>query len=132
MASGLAALTPEQKAENMVRAQAARAAKAEARKASTLRRDFLDAPTWDRLASALGVRMAPWGEPATASGVRRILKRAGRTPEWWKERSGDSTLSDFGRLNPTWPQRAFDGLVLEAVAAEQRLELVPELELVPA
>lgn len=132
--AGLAALTPEQRAEMAVKARTAKAAKVERRRASTLRRDFLDAPRWERLASTGKVRLPPWGEPVTTTVMRQFLNRVGVSGADYLDYSGERQLSDFAKANPEWPARAWAGIVLEWQAGQhpERWESAeqPELELV--
>ena len=100
-------------AESMAKARAASAAAKAARKVSTLRKDFLDAPHWDDLARIYGVRLPPWGMPITVSAMRRWLRKVGLTSEWYREWSGEPKMDAFANRNPTWPLRAWAGLMLE-------------------
>jgi hypothetical protein len=95
------------------KAATARAANAARRKASRLRRDFLDEPTWRKLASERGVRLPPWGEPVTPGAMRRWLKKLSWTVSRYLASTAEITLSDFRSGNPDWPLRAWVGLVLE-------------------
>ena len=68
MAFGI--VTDEEIAATLVRARASKSAKYAARKASTLRRDFLDADLWLDLAVSRGLTLPPWGEPCSISLMR--------------------------------------------------------------
>lgn len=109
---GFPALTLEQQKLNRERAQAARAAKNAARKASKLRRDFLDKELWDNLARDRGLRLPPWGEPPTVSNMRTWLHKVGLSQLDWEKENG-CKLVQFPIMNPQWPLRSFAGLTLE-------------------
>jgi hypothetical protein len=85
-------------------------------RAATLRRGFADAPAWERLASAAGVRQPAWHEPVTTGAITRWCKRLGIALDAYRTWWGGATLRDFPQQNPDWPLRAWVGLVLEALA----------------
>jgi hypothetical protein len=118
--NALATQTPEERAKNLERARLSRLAKGEARRRSTLRRDYLDMPEWERLASEFGVRLPPHGEAPTPSVMRQFLGRLGRSVGWYYDESGDKSLRDFAANNPTWEARAWAGTVLEMHARALR------------
>lgn len=109
---GFGAMTEDEKIEALTRARAGRAAKNAARKASTLRRDFLDADLWLELASERGLRLPPWGEPATMSNMRTWLHRTGWSQGQFEEWAG-CRLVEFLIKNSDWPARALAGIILE-------------------
>ncbi len=109
---GLKNLTAEERKTMQEKARAARAANAAARKASTLRNDFMDANHWEDLARARGLRLPPWGQPCTVSRMRTWLHRVGISQGDWEANNG-CKLAQFPVLNPDWPMRAFAGLTLE-------------------
>jgi hypothetical protein len=118
---------PEEARALLEKANAARVASQAARRASTLRRDFDMEPTWNKLASARGIRRLPlWGIPPTPTGIRRWLMRLGVTVDQFLDWAGAVTLSDFAEWNPDWPLRALVGLLLEDFPAQMQREQ-PEL-----
>jgi hypothetical protein len=94
-------------------ARAKAAAARKARKANPPRRDFLDAEHWAELAREQGVRLPQWATRCTTGGMTRWLRKLGRSVEWYRADSGFRTLQEWIDANPTWPLRAFVGLVLE-------------------
>ena len=105
-------MTNDERAALLATARIAQNAKNAARKASTLRRDFLDAGLWSDLARERGLRLPAWGEPATVSNMRTWLHKVGwgqaRCEEW-----AGCSLRELIDRNPTWPQRALAGVILE-------------------
>ena len=98
-----------------------RARAAEARRAATeagahYKRDWLDAPVWEELAKARGIRLPQWHRPPTP----RALKT-------WSRSLGNLDFEGiFGcspsraiELNPNAPLRAFIGWLLEAAAERE-------------
>lgn len=114
---GILSMTAEQLAEAQTRAREARAAKSAARKASTLRRDFDDATYWEEMASARKLRLPPWGEPVAPTVMRKWLNKVKVSVTAYYGWSGERTLTEFSERNPTWPARAWAGIVLEAVGS---------------
>ena len=119
--NGLATQTPEERAENLERARLSRLAKGEARRRSTLRRDYLDMPEWERLASDFGVRLPPHGEAPTPTVIRQFLNRIKRSVAWYYEQTGEKSLRDFTANSPAWEARAWAGIVLEMHARALRV-----------
>jgi hypothetical protein len=130
------AVTPRSRDESralLEEANAARAARQAARRASSLRRDFTEEREWRKLAKVRNVRLPPWGQPPTPALMRRWLKRVGISTKDYLDCQGEGpldprtnrnrrpTLRDFAARNPDWPLRAWAGLLLEAfpVAAEK-------------
>lgn len=99
--------------EARARAAEARKDRVAARKSSSLRRDFLDALRWEDMARARGLRLPPWGEPATPAGMEKWLRKLGMPVSAYLSWTGEATLRDFAGNNPDWPLRAWAGLVLE-------------------
>ncbi len=110
--AGFASISPEQRIENLAKAKAAKAAKNEVRRASTLRKDWADMPEWERLASERKLRLPPHGELATVSNIRTFCHKAGVTGEQFNQWAG-CTVAGFLARNPTWPARAIAGVILE-------------------
>lgn len=100
-------------AEMRARAQEARRAKAAARRTSALRRDFIEAGWWLRLASARGLTLPPWGEPATTGAMETWLRKCGMSVPQYFRLSGFNSLGSWIRENPGWPLRAWAGICLE-------------------
>ena len=107
----LAELSREERQTIQAKARASRAANHAARQASTLRRDFLDADYWEGLARDRGLRLPPWGAPCTLSAMRTRLHKAGLSQSKYEAHYGK--LAGFIEKTPTWPLRAWAGLVLE-------------------
>lgn len=96
--------TPEQRAKG----QATRATNI-----ARLRKNFLDMPAWEQMASDAGLKLPPLGVPCTTGWMRRWLGRVGVTVPSYLDWAAERTLSSFQRNNPDWPVRAWAGLVLE-------------------
>ena len=105
-------------AEDREKARVARMARAQA--SAGLRRDFLDANEWDRLAKAAGVRLPMWAAPATRGSMARWLQKLGVSSDFYCRWSGYARLEQWTEANPTWPLRAFVGLLLEQREAQNR------------
>lgn len=74
--------------------------------------DFLDARYWDDLAKDLPYVMPRWNRSCTESDMEVWLHRFDLTKAKYKAMTGLS-LRGFIDRNPTWPLRAFVGLLLE-------------------
>ena len=122
--SNLSQRSPEEIKASIDRANAARKDRQTTRKLSTLRHDFLDADLWLQLASQRGLRLPPWGKPATVSNMRTWLHKVGWSQQQFEEWSGCS-LRHFIALNSEWPLRAFAGVVLEVQS--EHLDTPPSL-----
>lgn len=105
--------TPEQRAENIAKAHAARIAKAAHNKANEhlLKLEYMDSNHWAALASKYGVRMPSYNEPCTPSGIRKYMKRVGINNDTWKEHY--TSVDYFIENNPKWTLYAAAGLMLE-------------------
>ena len=112
---GLARMTLEQLRQAQASGRAGLAAKREA--GAYLRKDFLDAPEWDRLARRYGIRLPQWHVPPKFSKISMWLRKLGVTKTAYLEWSGGRDLSDCQRLNPDWPLRAEVGNLLEQIDA---------------
>jgi hypothetical protein len=115
-----ATLTPEELQAVRTKARAARAANAAARKASPLRTDFLDHPTWDEMARERNLRLPPWGTPPTPLAITKWIHKLGKTQAWYKDVTGYQSMEQFRQRNPDWPARALAGTLLESLAYEER------------
>lgn len=96
---------------------AAQKALANIRATAEYRRDFLDNNEWDRLGQKFNVRLPQWHQGPETGKLERWLRKLGVSIADYKEYSADKYMSDFARLNPGWPLRAFVGLILEAINA---------------
>ena len=67
-------------------------------RAARLRRDFADAPEWERLASQYGVRQPAWNEAVTTGTITRWCKRLGISLADYREWTGGSTLRYFAEV----------------------------------
>lgn len=80
-----------------------------------LKRDFLDDKTWAELAKRLYVRLPTYGTLATDEKIRKWLRKF-RVPEKdYLAATGYKEIADFRKYNPTWPLRAFVGMLIEFV-----------------
>lgn len=114
-------LTPDQRLRGLARARELRA-----QRAASLRSDFPsdDEAEWQRLADEAGVTLPPYGTPLTTAHMERWLARLGIGLAAYLRWNGaglngkaeSARLGDFGKRNPTWPLKAWVGLVLEAMA----------------
>lgn len=114
----IASMTPEQRAEVLAKAQAARAEQTARWKASAhlLKSDFSDSAHWHRLASRYGVRMpgphVPGGEFRF---IRKAARKLGILPQQIRDAFGGD-VKHIHAMNPTWPAFAIIGLLLEMAA----------------
>lgn len=81
-----------------------------------LKRDHLDEPLWRELAKERGLRLPQAHRPCTPGQMAVWLRRLGVPVPVYMQWSGERTLKDFGRNNPTWGLRPWLGLLLEALA----------------
>lgn len=109
---GFGSMSDEQKKAALVKAKVVQREKQAARKASTLRRDFLDASLWEDLARERGLRLPPWGEPATMSNMRTWIHKIGWSQAECEDWAG-CKLGELIERNSTWPLRALAGVLLE-------------------
>jgi hypothetical protein len=110
-------LTREQMIARNAKANETRRKRAAERAASPLRTYFRDEVEWMRLAQKYGVELAPWGEPPTPAVMKKYLRRYRVALREYLDWFGVGKLEDFAKLNPTWPARAFCGLLLENIEA---------------
>lgn len=84
-------------------------------------RDFLDAARWGELAAKHLARfnLPAWSVPCSPEEMRRWLDRLDMT-ERDHFRMTATNLSDFIKLNPSWPLRAWIGLACELAAEVRR------------
>jgi hypothetical protein len=99
----------------------ARAAAAEARRAAIeagahFKRDWLDAPTWEQMAKARGIRLPQWHTAPTPRALKTWARKAGNV-----DFAGifGCSPSRAIELNPRAPLRAFIGWLLEAAAEKE-------------
>jgi hypothetical protein len=136
---GITPRTAEGSRELLEKANAAKAARQAARRASSLRRNFSDEPWWKKLARARGIRLPGWGEPVRPPAMRRWLKRLNISVSDYLEWQGDgpydattgcnrrATVKDFAERNPDWSLRAWVGLLLESFPAASAVPTAPVL-----
>lgn len=108
-------MTPEQRAEALVKAKEARAEKSRIWKenAHKLRQSFADSNHWRKLASKYGVRMPNEFAPSDEyKPIRRAMRKLGIEPQQVKDAFGGD-VKHIHRMNPTWPAYAVIGLLLE-------------------
>lgn len=105
--------TPEQRAAGLAKARENRL-----RRAGSLRSDFHpdDEREWAELAAAAGIKLPPYGVPCTPGKMRSWLARLGISVKQYLAWDGGKRLADFATRNPTWPLKAWLGLLLEARA----------------
>lgn len=97
---------------------AARRARAAARQASPLRRDWDENGAWEMLARTYRVTLPTHGDPVTTLTMRRFLGALQRTIQWYLAWSGGQSFAQFAAANPRWGARALAGLMLEEVDRE--------------
>lgn len=120
--NSILAATPEQKAAWRTEAREART-----QRALSLRSDFHpdDEQHWRDLAARYGVRLPAYGVPVTTAAMERWLHRLGISTEEYLASQGagldgngsSARLTDFMVRNPTWPLKAWVGLLLESLDA---------------
>lgn len=82
---------------------------------------FADDGHWVRLATGHGVRLPRATTAVTHGAMERWLRRLGVSRAQYLMWTGESSLRDFARANPTWHLRAWVGLLLEWVDERDRL-----------
>lgn len=101
-----------------------------AAKALPLKRDFLDDPLWVDLARSRGERLPNWTYPPEPKLMRRWLRKLKISEREYLTIMGFDRLEQFYESNPTWPVRAWCGLLLEFAEerdnARNRLRRTPE------
>lgn len=112
-------VTPEQRAAGLAKTRAIQAANR-----ARLRSDFPteDEAEWTELARAAGVKLPPYGVPCTVGRMSRWLAKLDIPLAAYLEWNGagqdgnltSAKLSDFIKRNPTWPLKAWVGLILES------------------
>ena len=73
-----------------------------------------DDDTWVELATAAKIRLPHAGTVLTTGVVESWLRRLGIPLKVYYTWSGEASMSDFIKANPTWSTRSFVGLLLEA------------------
>lgn len=101
-------------AEHLEKLKAGREAKKNATPDPSLRSDFKDDDTWHDLAIKHKVRLPHWGTPLTTGVIENWLHKLNIPLKAYYDWFGDKTMRAFIDMNPTWPARAFAGLLLEA------------------
>ncbi len=100
----------------------------------TLRSDFHsdDERNWQELATRAGVALPPYGIPCTTGRMEKFLRKIGLpVREYLEEISGYYTptskrrLSDWPDHNPTWPLKAWVGVILEYLERRGRIPAEP-------
>lgn len=106
-------MTPEQRAENIAKAQEARLATAAFNKANEhkYKMSYMDATLWQELASKRKLRMPVYNEPATARGIRKYMRKLDIDNDTFKEHF--TSVDYFLDNNPTWTLWGVVGLLLE-------------------
>lgn len=106
-------MTPEQRAENIAKAKAAYVFKAAFNKANEhlYKLEYLDMTHWQELASKYKIRFPAHNQPATASGIRKMLRKAGVSNDTFKEHY--TSVEYFLENNSRWTLAGVLGLVLE-------------------
>ena len=79
-----------------------------------LKTDFYDSEHWLELADKhlASYTLPAWNQPCSTEEMKRWLNRLDMTEKDYKKLT-NTTLDEFRMLNPTWPLRAFVGLILE-------------------
>lgn len=114
--TNLSELTPEQRAQFL---EQARAAKEEKKKAGqSLRQDWADVKLWEWLRAKAKVKAPPYYIPATETKyVSRTLRKIEKDMDWWKEHFCKN-VSQWCEWNPNVPAFVLQGLILEAAFPE--------------
>ena len=79
-----------------------------------LRSEFTDSQEWDALAKQhlVSYNLPDWSIPCSSANMMLWLDRLNLTEGDYKNIFG-GTVHDFMMMNPTWPLRAWVGLMLE-------------------
>lgn len=106
-------MTPEQRAENLKKAHAARIANKQQREANKhlLKLEYLDSSHWAALATKYKIRMPNNEEAVTVSVLRKYLNKLNIPFEVWNDRY--TSIKYFVENNSKWTKYAAAGLVLE-------------------
>ena len=99
--------------QSLVPHKATRGVRSDSLRALRGRDDFADAPRWEELASARGVRLPAWKMRCSATWMERWLRKLDIPIRRYYEWSGWVALGDFAKANPHWPLTAWVGLLLE-------------------
>lgn len=106
-------MTEEQRAEALEKARLARIATAEYNKANEhkYKLEYMDSNHWAELGSKYKVRMPVYNEPASAKGIRKMMRKVGIDNDTFKEHY--TSVEYFLQNNPRWTLAAVTGLLLE-------------------
>ena len=77
-----------------------------------LKADFYDSAEWERLCERTRYVLPDWSVYATKENIRLWLNRLEIKEADYRE-AMQTNIDDMLALNPTWPLRAFVGLLLE-------------------
>lgn len=102
-------LSQDARARGLALASAKRQALAEL----PLKTDWLDSDLWNEIAAERGLKLPIWQYPPTNQNITRWLRKLDIRRSEFLQWGGYAELSDFARLNPTWPLRALVGVLLE-------------------
>lgn len=112
-AEHLQKLSPEQMAEMRAKAAVAKAEKAAQNKCNEhlYKLEYMDSNHWAELGTKYRVRFPTYNEPASPSGIRKMLRKCGVDNETFKEHY--KSVDYFVSNNPKWTLAAVTGLLLE-------------------
>lgn len=116
----IATMTQEERLIALQKAHDSRVAKAAHNKANEhlYKLSYMDSNYWQELGSKYKVRMPTHNEPATAKGIRRMLKKVGISNDTFKEHY--TGIDYFLENNAKWTLFGVTGLLLE-MKQEQNL-----------
>jgi hypothetical protein len=109
----LASMTQEERQIALQKAHDSRVAKAAFNKANEhlYKLEYLDSNHWAELASKYKVRFPSYNEPATAKGIRKMMRKTGISNDVFKEHY--TSVEYFLENNPKWTLLGVTGLLLE-------------------
>ncbi len=87
-----------------------------------LRSNFADDSHWIALARKKGVRLPRATTINTPGRMEHWLRKLGVSRRQYLDFSGEKSLRDFPAANPTWPLRAWVGILLEWIVPADDIE----------
>lgn len=86
---------------------------------------FSEQLRWAEWAKELHIRLPMWRFACTTGGMRRFLKKLNVPVSDYLEANNEKNLSQFAKMNPDWPLRAWVGLQIEWYRINNGLSLEP-------
>lgn len=87
---------------------------------------FSEQLRWIEWAKAAKIRLPLWRMPCSTGGMRRFLKKLNVPVAEYLEANNEKNLSQFSKMNPDWPLRAWVGVQIEWHRIRNNLPLDPE------